>query len=892
MLALAYIANAQQPYSIQGRYALPNTGREMYSFNNGWRFKRDSLPVSSTGILPNTSKWSVVSLPHTVELVPQEASGSINYQGSATYAKVFTLPQEMQGKKLFLSFEAIMGKSKIWVNGKLVKEHFGGYLPINIDLTDLVNFDKENTIVVLTDNSNDPIFPPGKPQNIMDFCYFGGIYRDAWLVATNPVYITDPNTVDKVAGGGVFFRISQLSQQEATVTADINLKNESTKNGKYTIEQSIVDKNGKVVANAKKAVSIAANSDAVASLTLKVKNPNMWSPKSPTLYRLNTIVKDGKGKVLDGFSQRIGLRTIAFDAKQGLILNGKPYDGKLMGANRHQDFAYVGNALPNSGQWRDAKKLKEAGFEIVRSAHYPQDPAFMDACDELGLFVIVATPGWQFWNKAPIFEQRIYSDIRQMVRRDRNHACVLMWEPILNETWYPKSFAENANKYVKQEDPYNGYTACDNFMEGRENYDVLYSHPFLDNKFDEKGNITEYSAQYGKINKPLFTREYGDNVDDWNAHNSTSRASVEWGEKPQLVQALHYLKPPYDFTCVHTLQQAPAQHFGGALWHPFDHQRGYHPDPFYGGIMDMFRLPKTSFYAYKSQVDASVKQEGISSGPMVYIANEMTPFSEKDITVFINCDSVHLVTYRKATNPKQTSYNPAEAKKITFTTDTLSRVPLKTSGIKHDYVVFEDAYDFMIRKAMHRNGKQNDAFFEAIGYVDGKVAVREKKYGSNRPAQIRLEVDTLGRNLMADGSDLVTVVAYITDDRGSIKRLNNMVIHLEVTGEGELIDDGNIEANPKKVEWGRAPFLIRSTTKAGKIRIKATIQHPSKNQPTPVEITLESVPSPYRSIYKAGEVNTRYSVMQDRYHKEQEQIDPNMLKEVEKQQSDFENQHK
>ena len=122
-----------------------------------------------------------------------------------------------------------------------------------------------------------------------------------------------------------------------------------------------------------------------------------------------------------------------------------------MGANRHQDFAVVGNALTNSMHWRDAKKLRELDFKIIRNAHYTQDPAFMDACDELGLFVIVATPGWQFWSQEPIFAERVYSDIRNMVRRDRNHPSAIIWEPILNETRYPADFAQKARDFVKAE---------------------------------------------------------------------------------------------------------------------------------------------------------------------------------------------------------------------------------------------------------------------------------------------------------------------------------------------------------------------------------------------------------------------------------------------------------
>lgn len=124
------------------------------------------------------------------------------------------------------------------------------------------------------------------------------------------------------------------------------------------------------------------------------------------------------------------------------------------------------------------QKLRDAGLCVIRNAHYPQDPAFMDACDELGLFVIVNTPGWQFWNDEPIFAQRVFSDIRNMVRRDRNHPCVWMWEPILNETWYPADFAKNVVDILNEEYPYPYcYAGCDVTARGHEYFPIHFTHP-------------------------------------------------------------------------------------------------------------------------------------------------------------------------------------------------------------------------------------------------------------------------------------------------------------------------------------------------------------------------------------------------------------------------------
>ena len=217
---------------------------------------------------------------------------------------------------------------------------------------------------------------------------------------------------------------------------------------------SLADRQGKEVASCKIKINIRNGKSVTKEGKMKVTEPKLWTPSSPYLYNLYVRVYDDKGNVTDGYKRRIGIRSIEFKGKDGFWLNGKPYGKPLIGANRHQDYAIVGNAVANSAHWRDAKKLKDLGLEVIRNAHCPQDPAFMDACDELGLFVIVNTPGWQFWNEKPVFAKRVYNDIRNIIRRDRNHPCVWLWEPILNETWYPANFAKNVLELVHKEYPY------------------------------------------------------------------------------------------------------------------------------------------------------------------------------------------------------------------------------------------------------------------------------------------------------------------------------------------------------------------------------------------------------------------------------------------------------
>ena len=454
LLSLFFMGYAHEPeFSTAGFFRLPDTGRDVYSMNPAWRFYKGSA-VGAEAKEFNDKAWQVVSLPNGIEYLPTEASGCINYQGEVWYRKHFTPSEALKGKKLFLHFETIMGKSKIYVNGKLLAEHFGGYLPVSVDVTDALKWGEDNVIAVWADNSDDPTYAPGKPQDVLDYAYLGGIYRDCWLIAHNYVFITDPNYENEIAGGGLFIATDRVSEQSTDILLKAHIRNEDKQGFAGKISYSLVDRAGKEVASSDVKLNIRKGTATSHNGKMKVKQPHLWTPESPYLYNLCVRIYDKNGNVVDGYRRRVGIRSIEFKGKDGFWLNGKPYGKPLMGANRHQDFAVVGNAVANSIHWRDAKKLKDLGLEVIRNAHCPQDPAFMDACDELGLFVIVNTPGWQFWNNEPIFAKRVYNDIRNMVRRDRNHPCVWLWEPILNETWYPEDFAGCVKGIVDEEYPY------------------------------------------------------------------------------------------------------------------------------------------------------------------------------------------------------------------------------------------------------------------------------------------------------------------------------------------------------------------------------------------------------------------------------------------------------
>ena len=870
-LSLSLWAARQPEFSTAGFFRLDNSGREVYSMNPAWRFHKGAMEGAETKEF-NDKDWTVVSLPDGIEYLPTEASGCINYQGEVWYRKHFMPDAALKGKKLFLHFEAIMGKSKVFVNGKLLTEHFGGYLPVIADVTDVLDWNGDNVIAVWADNSDDPSYPPGKAQDVLDYTYFGGIYRDCWLIAHNNVFITDPNYENEVAGGGLFVAFGKVSDALAEVQLKIHVRNATKNPFSGRVEYMLLQPDGTEVARLSDKIQVKAGRATTVSDRMPVKQPMLWTPSTPTLYNLLVRVLDKEGNVIDGYRRRIGIRSIEFKGKDGFYLNGRPYGKPLIGANRHQDFAVVGNAVANSIHWRDAKKLKDVGMEIIRNAHCPQDPAFMDACDELGLFVIVNTPGWQFWNDAPEFAQRVYSDIRNVVRRDRNHPSVWLWEPILNETWYPADFAKNTRDIVDAEYPYPYcYSGSDSEARGHENFPVYFAHP---------ANMQDASKEIDPT-KTYFTREWGDNVDDWSSHNSPSRVARNWGEQPMRVQAQHYACPYYPVTSYDVLYKQSPQHVGGCLWHSFDHQRGYHPDPFYGGLMDVFRQPKYSYYMFMAQRPAVKNDRNAGSGPMVYIAHEMTPFSGKDVTVYSNCDEVRL-TFNKG------------GKTYTYKKDK------NRPGMPSPVITFPDVYDFMVDKAFSRTQKQDDVYLLAEGLIDGKVVATHKVVPARRPEKILLWMDNEGTDLKADGSDFVTVVAAVADKNGNIKRLNNYNIRFSIEGEGRLLGGPGVLANPVPVKWGTAPVLVQSTLKPGKIRITASVLFEGSQMPISGELEFESKPSVFPLVYdaadaaciplgsaSAGQNTTSKTDAEREVERLRKELNTLKLKEVERQQSEF-----
>lgn len=543
--------------------------QQVTSFNQHWEFLQNADTVINPGmsVKTNTQGWRKVSLPHTAHIEMVQDTGK-QWQGICFYRKFFQVPATSKGRHMAIQFDAAMQEADVFLNGQLIFKHVGGYLPFYIDVTDGLKYGAENNIVVRLDNRDNPLIPPGKPLKDLDFNYYSGIYRNAWLISKNKVHISNAIAANRIAGGGVFIHTEKIEDSIASLYIKTDIKNDNVAERQVRVRTNIMDAKGKIVAKHTSSLQRVGQLDHGSFVQqITVAHPTLWSPETPYLYQVKIEVLEGD-KILDRESVRTGIRTIRLDSTT-FYLNGEPL--KIRGTNRHQEYPYLGNAISDRAQYRDAWKIRQAGFNFVRSSHYPHATAFLDACDELGLLVMDAIPGWQFFGNDS-FQKNSYQDIRDMIRRDRNHPSIILWESSLNESGMSRNYMQTSHNIVHEELPFEG----------------IYSAGWIDQAYDvflparQHGKAPDYWKKYTK-KKPLLIAEYGDweyyaqnagfnqkEFKNLKKEEANSRQFRGNGQKAMLQQALNYQESHNDNL------YGPA--IGDANWLMFDYKRGYATD--------------------------------------------------------------------------------------------------------------------------------------------------------------------------------------------------------------------------------------------------------------------------------------------------------------------------
>jgi beta-galactosidase len=405
--------------------------------DSGWKFFLGDPSGAEAPSFADRS-WRTVDLPHdwSIEGPPDKTNptgsgGGFFPAGTGWYRKTFSAPADWKDKRVTVEFDGVYRNATIYLNGHKVGTQPYGYTSFQLDLTPELRLNDRNVLAVRVDNSAQP----------NSRWYSGsGIYRHVRVAVTDPAH---------VAHWGVFVTTPEVSKTSAQVSVRTRVANESNTPCGVTVETTLFDGEDKKAAVAQSALTIAPGNEKEAVQEVTVTNPSLWSPESPVLYRaISEIRKDGN--VIDRVVTRFGIRSLSWSAEKGLVLNGSAI--KLNGGSVHADNGPLGAAAFDRAEERKVELLKAAGGNAVRTAHNPPSPAFLDACDRLGLLVL--DEPFDMWKASKVkfdygsyFDEWWRRDISAMVLRDRNHPSIVIWG-IGNEI--PEVTAERGGEMAKK----------------------------------------------------------------------------------------------------------------------------------------------------------------------------------------------------------------------------------------------------------------------------------------------------------------------------------------------------------------------------------------------------------------------------------------------------------
>lgn len=539
-------------------------------FCQGWLFHSGDTPWwQPTGekFDAQLDRWYGVNLPHTFNAEDTFTPARGLYAGPCWYRKVFELPEEAVSRKVFIEFGAAFSVADVWVNEGHAGQFLGGYTGFSIDASSLVRAG-ENLLAVKVTNAHDPDVLPGIQGKDMDYALYGGLYREASLVVKDAVYIRRH---------GIGVRTPAVSVDAAALEVDVAVANDSEEDTACACAAVLRDSSGAVAAELSGEAVVPAGGEGLVRLApATVANPSLWSPETPDLYTLEVTLSAG-GRAADTDSATVGFRWFEFTPDKGFFLNGKHL--KLRGMNRHQDYPGLGNAVPRRLQVRDAEVLREMGANFVRLSHYPQHPAFLDACDRLGLIVYEEIASWQYIG-GEMFTRNAEYMMREMIARDRNHPSIVLWG-LLNEG-RSKTLFERLHRVAKQCGADRLTVYADNHpIEGKEIGSVFvpdvlglnYKLPHLDEIRAELPRLKLVSAETTNFEH----RRRGDCELD---HAQVKKLKTD----TDIIEERDYMA-------------------GMALWSMHDYGTDYEPSwpvqP--SGVVDSYRLPKGGYWFLRAR---------------------------------------------------------------------------------------------------------------------------------------------------------------------------------------------------------------------------------------------------------------------------------------------------
>jgi len=676
----------------------PTTAQTRTKIDEGWKFHfghaadpvkdfnysianifSKSGGVQRTAIDPrfNDNDWRTLNLPHdwAVEL-PFENSSNFDVQSHGYkpvgglfpetsigwYRKHFTIASGDSGHRFQIRFDGVFRNANIWVNGLFVGNNMSGYMGVTYDITDFIQFNRDNVIVVRVDAT----------QYEGWFYEGAGIYRHVWMEKLNNLHFVN---------NGVFVYADVLVNN-ATVSVEAAIENKNLTATNCTVYSYITERNGKQIAQTKEQpLALAVNANGLIKQKLNLFNPHLWSLDDPYLYRMITIIKSGN-KVIDSVKQRFGIKTVRYDAKEGFFLNDMSL--KLQGVCNHQDHAGVGSALPDYLQYYRIGLLKNMGVNAYRTSHNPPTPELLDACDSLGMLVMDEQ---RLLNSSPEY----INQFERLIMRDRNHPSVFIWSIGNEEGWIHansvgKRIAQTFITKQKELDPTRTCTyASDlpNVFNGVN--EVIPVRGFNYRQFA----VADYHRDHP--DQPLMGTEMGSTV--------TTRGIYEKDSIRAYVPDQDITAPWWASTAETWWKLAAENKYwlGGFVWTGFDY-RG-EPTPFqwpninsHFGIMDMCGFPKNIYYYYQSwwtdkdvlHISPHWNWQGMQGKPI-------------DVWVNSNADDVELFLNGKSLGKKDmprnghlqwsVSYAPGKLEAVAFKKGKKLTAKVETTGQATEVVI-------------------------------------------------------------------------------------------------------------------------------------------------------------------------------------------------------------
>jgi len=771
---------------------------EKVSFDKDWLFyKIDSAhPVADT---VHFAGWRSLTLPHDWSI---EAPFSDQYPttpnqgalpgGIGWYAKKFKLSNQWKGEAVNIDFDGVYRNSEVWINGHYLGKRPSGYVSFRYNLTPFLYWDnRENTIVVKVDNTLQP----------ESRWYTGaGIYRNVWLSASGQV---------SIAHWGTFVQADLVKNNNgstAKVHVQTTIDNRTKRTQKVRVKNIVVDADGKEIISKTVQTNVLSNSPkGQVSNDLVIENPITWSPSSPNLYSLKTIVLADNGTVLDSSSTAFGVRHIAFDREQGFFLNYSPL--KILGVCLHHDQGALGTAVNTRAIERQLQLLKDMGCNAIRTSHNAPAPELLDLCDKMGFMVM--DEFFDMWAKKKNkfdyhldFPKWYQQDVEDQMLRDRNHPSIIMWS-IGNEIreQFDTSgvrWAKTLAGLVRSLDTSRPITSALTQMDTTKNY-IYQSHALdvLGWNYNEKmypDFLKKYPGQKFIASETVSALEsrghydqLGDTVLFWPA--SSKEKFVPNGNKDFTVSAYDQVAAYWGSTHEATWKIIKKYPFlsGTFVWTGFDYLGEPTPYPYparssYFGIIDLAGFPKDVYYMYQSE------------------------WSSKNV--------LHLLPHWNWTEGKNINvwayYNNAD------------EVELYLNG-----------------KSLGIRKKQNDdlhvqwnvpfspGILKAVSRKNGNVVMSEEIKTAGKPAKIKLVADR--SNISSDGTDLSYVTVEVTDKDGNIVPDANNEIQFSVNGSafiagtdnGQQTDLRCLKSPTRNAFNGKALAILQSNGSAGQIQLTA-----------------------------------------------------------------------